>query len=143
MSGSAFSCDGALSNTVTGGRVSTVHERCAGEASVPPAVVARTDHVCAPSPRPLNAAGEVHAAHAPASSRHSNVAPASGELKAKVAEDDPVRPLGPPSITVSGGVVGGGGAGTVQVAAAGERSWLPAASIARASSRCDPGARDD
>src|SRR5256886_8564743 len=47
------------------------------------------------SARPLSAFGDVHAAHAPASSLHSNVAPATVALKPKLAAALAVGPLGP------------------------------------------------
>ena len=70
--------------------------------------------------------GDVHAAHAPPSSRHSNVAPDSLALKATVALDPGDRTGGDESIVVFGADVS-----TVNERVAGEASVLPAASVAR------------
>src|SRR3954452_2454009 len=71
---------------VSSGVVSIVHVRVAGEASVLPAPsVARTLNVCEPSARPEYALGEVHAAYAPPSMRHSNVEPDSVDVNATLA----------------------------------------------------------
>src|SRR5215213_486766 len=61
----------------------TVQLWLAGVAStLPTASVARTANACKPSPRPLYARGDEHAAHGPPSRRHSKFEPAS----------DPVNP---------------------------------------------------
>src|SRR4051794_22535462 len=71
---------------VSGTAASTVQVCAAGEGSVLPAgSVARTRNVCEPSARPVSVLGDVHAAHAPESRRHSNVAPVS-EAKLNVAD---------------------------------------------------------
>ena len=79
----------------------------------------------------------MHEPQAPASSRHWNVEPDSDELNAKLAEALVDVPEGPELIVVSGGVVSGGGAFTVQVRLAGVRSALPAASVARTLKVCE------
>ena len=89
---------------VSGGVVSTVNPRLAGVASVfPCSSVARTSKVCAPSANAAVVVGELHADHAPPSTRHSNVAPAS-EVNENVGVLSPVVPLGPAVIVVSGAV---------------------------------------
>ena len=55
----------------------------------------------------MSARGEVQVCQAPASSLHSNVAPASEE-KPKLAAADAVGPLGPESIAVSGAALSSG-----------------------------------
>src|SRR3954471_9451804 len=72
---------------VSTGVVTTVHVRVAGEASVLPAPsVARTSNVWEPSARPEYALGDVHAAYAPPSMRHSNVEPDSVDANPRLAE---------------------------------------------------------
>ena len=112
-----------------------VHVRCAGDASEPAVVVARTENVWAPSARPVRLRGDVHAAQSAPSRRHSNVAAAVGELNAKEAVALLTVPLGPLSMLVSGGP------SMVQLELAGVASTLPAASRARTSKVCEPAAR--
>jgi hypothetical protein len=107
--------------------VSTVHVYASGVASVlPPASVALTRKVCEPSERPERFLGEVQTLKALPSRLHSNVAPASSEEKAKVAEALFVRDAGFVSMVVFGAPVS-----TLQVRLAGVLSALPAASFAR------------
>ncbi len=54
----------------------------------------------------------MHAAHAPASSRHANVAPCSEAPNEKLAVALATVPLGPDAIVVSGATVSGSGAGS-------------------------------
>jgi hypothetical protein len=123
-----------------GGVVSTVNERAAGEASVLPATsVARTDTLCAPSLRALVVHGLAQLAHDPESTRHSNTELASLAANANVGVLSVVVPVGPDVIVVSGAVVSGGGAAlTVKERVAGDASVLPATSVARTETECDP-----
>ena len=99
---------------VSGGGTFTVHVRVAGVASVfPAASVARTSNVCEPLARPEYAFGDVQVAHAPASSRHSNVEPVSRRREPEARERVVDVPDGPELIVVSGAVMSGGAA-TVQ-----------------------------
>src|SRR5918999_1594940 len=69
---------------VLGAVVSAVHVRVAGVAStLPAASIARTRNVCDPADSPVTVRGDVHAAHAPLSTWHWNVEPASLEVKVK------------------------------------------------------------
>ena len=116
-----------------GARVSTVIERLAGVASALPATsVARASKLCAPSASAAVVCGEVQAAKAAASTRHSNDDPAS-EANENVGVLSLVVPLGPAVIVVSGGVVS-----TVNERVAGEASTLPEASFARTANVCAP-----
>ena len=130
---------GPESIVVFGAVVSTVKLRLAGVGSgLPAASTARTSKVWAPS---LSAEvvwvspGPEQAAKASASTRHSKLAPASPEEKPKVGVVSVVRPLGPESIVVFGGVVS-----TVKLRLAGVGSGLPAASTARTSKVWAPSA---
>jgi hypothetical protein len=99
----------------------------AGEAStLPAASVARTSTVCWARLRPVYVFGDVHAAHAPPSSRHANVAPDSLALKATVALEPGDRAGGAESIVVFGADVS-----TENERVAGDASVLPATSVAR------------
>ena len=121
---------------VSGGVVSTVNPRLAGVASVfPCSSVARTSKVCAPSANAAVVVGDVHADHAPPSTRHSNVAPAS-EVNENVGVLSPVVPLGPAVIVVSGAV--GSDVSTVKDRLAGVGSVRPTPSVARTSKTCAP-----
>jgi hypothetical protein len=81
--------------------VSTVKLREAGVASTFPAgSVARTSNVCAPSASAAVVWAEVQEAHAPASTRHSNVEPAWLEENVNVGVESFVGPDGPLSIVV-------------------------------------------
>ena len=127
--------DGPVTIDVSGGVVSTVQLRVAGDGStLPAASTARTDHVCDPSDNPLSARGDAHPTQAPASRRHSKE-PDSVEENAKVAAPEATVPDGPAVIDVSGGVVS-----TVHVRDAGDGSTLPAWSLARTDHVCDPSA---
>src|SRR4029079_19577057 len=65
--------------------VSRCHVQLSGDASVLPAAsVARTSNVCVLSASPERPCGLVHDDQLPPSIRHSNVEPASVELKAKL-----------------------------------------------------------
>src|SRR5690242_15850796 len=65
--------------------VSRCHVQLSGDASVLPAAsVARTSNVCVLSASPERPCGLVHGDQLPPSIRHSNVEPASVELKAKL-----------------------------------------------------------
>ncbi len=134
---------GAEPIVVFGACVSTLNERVAGEASVLPAAsVARTDALCAPSLRAGVVQGLVQLAHAPVSTRHRNVEPASVAVKANVGVASLVAEFGPEPIVVSGAVVSGGGAvPTVNERVAGDASALPAGSVARTDTLCAPSAR--
>ena len=125
---------------VSGGvvsEVSTVNARLAGVASVLPAAsVARTSKVCAPRLNAPVVNGDVHGANAAASTRHSNVEPASVAVNEKLGVVSLVTPLGPAVIVVSGAVVS-----TVNDRLAGVGSMLPAGSIARTSKVCAPSAQ--
>ncbi len=119
-----------------GATTATVNVREAGVAStLPAASLARTENVCSPSARFVYACGDVHAANAALSRRHSNVAPGS-LVKANDAEFVVMVPVGPLVIVVSGAAVS-----TVNVRVAGEPSTLPAASLARTENVCSPSAR--
>src|SRR5688572_20551966 len=97
---------GPPSIAVSGGLVSTVKARSAGEASTfPDASVARTRKVCAPSPSGAVVCGAPQAANAPPSTLHSNVEPASLDERLNVGVESFVCPSGPPVISVLGGVV--------------------------------------
>ena len=86
--------------------MSTVNDRLAGEASVLPAAsVARTSNVCAPSDSAPVVNGEEQDANAAASTRHSNVEPASVAVKENVGVLSLVGPDGPAVMVVSGGVM--------------------------------------
>src|SRR3954447_16663129 len=76
--------------------------------------------------------------------RHANVLPDSDAVNETDALVDSPE-AGAEEIVVSGAVVSAGGTGalTVQVAAAGEASVLPAASVARTSKVCDPTVRPE
>jgi hypothetical protein len=94
---------------VSGMKVSMLHVRTAGVASVLPAwSVALTENVCNPSESPVSAFGEEQAANAPVSSLHSKLEPASLEENSKLAELEVLVAEGPELIAVSGGVVSGG-----------------------------------
>src|SRR5918992_5132135 len=123
---------GACEIVVCGAAVSTVIARLAGLVSVLPAAsVARTSNVCAPSDNAPVVCGEVQAAKAAASTRHSKPAPASLG-NPNVGVESLVRPVGPESIVVCGAAVSTVNA---RLAAA---PVLPAASVARTSNVCAP-----
>ncbi len=105
--------------------------------------MARTSKVCAPTDSPEYSSGDVQPVKAAPFSEHSNVDPASSAEKVNVADVSVVVAAGPLSTVVSGGVVSGGGAGdsTVHEYSAGDRSRLPAASMARTSKVCAPTTR--
>ena len=93
--------DGPLSIVVCGAAVSTVKLREAGVASTfPTGSVARTSKVCAPSASEAVVMGVEHEAHAPASTRHSNVEPAWSAENANVGVASFVGPDGPLSMVV-------------------------------------------
>jgi hypothetical protein len=118
----------------------TVQLRDAGVPSTFPAPsVARTSKACVPSTSAEYVLGDVHAAKAPASTRHSNVDPVSVDVNSNVAVVEVTEPDGPLVIVVSGGVVSAGGE-TVHVREAGVESVFPAASFARTSKVCEPAA---
>jgi hypothetical protein len=105
--GSLVSPEGPESIVVSGPVVSTAKLRLAGVGSTFPATsIARTWKLCAPSVSGAVVWGEVHAAKAPASTRHPKLAFSFAE-KAKVGVGSFVGPEGPESIVVSGGVVSG------------------------------------
>ncbi len=118
---------------VSGGAVSTVQVRVAGEASVLPAwSIARTAKVWLPSARPLYDAGLVQAVKTAPSRLHSKVRLPGSEMssvpvKMKEAEallmDEPSA--GPLVMEVFGFTVS-----MIQVKLAAEVSVLPAASVA-------------
>ena len=83
----------------------TVHRREAGVGSRLPAPSrARTSKVCAADERPARTNGLEQAANAAPSSLHSNEAGASFEANSKVASAARTMPLGPETISVSGGM---------------------------------------
>ena len=128
--------EGPLSIVVCGAAVSTVKLREAGVASTFPArSVARTSNVCAPSASDPVVSGVEHEPHAPPSTRHSNVEPASSAENANVGVASFVGPDGPLSIVVSGAAVS-----TVKLRDAGVGSTLPAGSVARTSNVWAPSA---
>jgi hypothetical protein len=77
--------------------------------------------------------GEAQAAHAPPSSRHSKVDPASVAVNPNVAVVVETVPLGPLVIEVLGATVS-----TVHVSVAGVASTLPEPSFARTENVCEP-----
>src|SRR6185436_6287253 len=91
--------------------------------------------VCAPSLSAAVVNGVEHAANAAASTRHSNV-PVSVEENPNVGVLSPVAPAGPVSIVVFGAV-----RSITIVCVAGVASVLPAASVARTLTVCEPAAR--
>ena len=101
---------------------------------LPAASVARTSNVCEPSASAAVVNGDVQDAKAAASTRHSNVEPASVEVNVNVGVLSLVEPRGPAVIVVSGAVVSTREACSV----AGVASMLPAASVARTSNVCAP-----
>src|SRR5918999_1414523 len=122
---------------VCGSVRSIVHVTAAGVPSVLPAAsVALTSKVCEPALRPMYDLGEVHDVNAPASSLHSNVEPASLEVKLKLGSASLSGSEGEAVIVVCGSV-----RSIVQVKEAGEASTLPAASVALTSKVWLPAAR--
>ena len=120
-----------------GGVVSTAHVWTAGVASVLPArSVARTRSSCDPTARPVYCLGELQALKAAPSSEHSNVEPASSELKPKLAVVLELAAPGFAPIVVCGALTS-----YSQVWLAGVASTLPAPSIARTDSVCSPDSR--
>lgn len=96
---------------VWGAVVSTMKDRSAGVGSVFDAwSAALTSNVCRPSLRVAVSKGELQAANAPPSMRHSNVEPGSVDAKVKEGALLLVTPEGPAVMVVSGGVVSGGDA---------------------------------
>jgi hypothetical protein len=96
---------------VWGAVVSTLKDRSAGVGSVFFAwSVALTSNACGPSVRGAVAKGELQAANAPLSMRHSKVTSGSVAVKVKEGAFVLVEPEGPPVMVVSGGVVSGGDA---------------------------------
>ena len=123
---------------VSGGSVSagapvTVQVSSAGVGSVNPSAVPRTAKVCSPSTRPVRVRGEVHAAHGPSSSTHSNVVPdhAAGELEGG-RRPDRLRRRGRRQRRLRSGEVGPGDRG--------RRPTLPTRSVARTETVCGPAA---
>src|SRR5690242_8363882 len=85
--------------------VSRCHVHVSGDASVLPAAsVARTSSVCALSVRPATLCGLVQGDQVPPSTRHSNVEPASVELKLKLGVATLDGSAGLAVIVVSGAV---------------------------------------
>ena len=92
-------------NVTSGGTVSTVQLRVAGDgSSCPAASVARTANVCGPWASARRLRGDVQAANADASRLHANVTLSSFDVNAKLALADRTVPVGPEVIVVSGGV---------------------------------------
>ena len=130
--------DGPPSIVVCGAAVSTVKMCDAGVGSTLPArSVARTSNVCAPSASDAMLSGVEHEAHAPPSTRHSNVEPASSAENTNVGVGSFVGPDGPLLIVVCGAAVS-----TVKLREAGVASTLPAGSVARASKLWAPSVSD-
>lgn len=91
--------------------VSTLKDRLAGVGSVFFAwSVALTSSECGPSVREPVLNGELQAAKAPSSMRHSNVPLGSLDANVKEGVFVAVEPEGPSAMLVSGGVVSGGDA---------------------------------
>lgn len=117
---------GTTEKVTTGAVRSVTHVNVAGEGSRLPAwFFARTWKVHDFSAGVETDVGLVHAANAPVSSAHSNVAAESLDVKENVAELACVATPGVAVIIVSGSDVS-----TVQLWVAGDRSRLPAVSIA-------------
>jgi hypothetical protein len=120
------------------GYLRRVHVRVAGVGStLPTASMARTPNVCVPKLTSYDL-GEVQVPHAPPSSWHWNVEPASDEENEKVAVGAFVFVLGADTIVVLGGVES-----TVHARVAGVGSALPTGSTARTSTLCEPSARPE
>src|SRR5688572_4047664 len=117
-------------------RSRVLYRREAGVASTfPAASLARTLNRCAPRFRPDAVNGDAHGANAALSMRHSNVDARSLEENLHVGVRSVVRPAGPRTIVVLGGVVS-----ILKARAAGAGSALPAGSTARTSKPCAPSA---
>ena len=71
--------------------------------------MATTSKVCGPCPSPEYASGDVQGTYPDPSRLQANVEPSSDEENSNCASVDAVRPEGPASIDVSGGVTSGGG----------------------------------
>ena len=96
---------GALVIVVCGGVASTVKDALAGVGSTSPAALtARTSNVCAPSASAVYCCGLAQDTHGAPSRAHWKVSSASLPWKANVTVDWPIKPVGPLSITVSGGL---------------------------------------
>ncbi len=96
--------DGPEEMVVCGAVASTVNVRDAGVGSgARAASTARTSNVCWPSASAAVVCGVVHAAQAPPSTRHSNVAPDSSAPNSNVGVESVVVGEGPAEIVVSGG----------------------------------------
>ena len=122
---------------IAGRTVSTVHDRVAGEASTRfAASIARTANVCAPCASDITVYGDVQAANAAASTRHSNRVFCSFDVNVKLALAVGAVPVGPPVIVVSGGV-----RSTAHVRVAGVGSKLPTTSRTRTAKACVRSAR--
>ena len=125
---------GTVSMVGTGGAtVSTVHDRETAEDVLPAASFARTSKACEPWPRLVNCFGETQVAKAAASTRHSNVAPASVSENVKLAVVEAMVPVGPMSIAGMGGAT----VSTVQAREA-TAEVLFRTSLARTSKVCAP-----
>ncbi len=97
---------GPLSIVVSGAWVSIVNVRVAGDGSMFPAEsLARAANVWSPSASATVVCGEVQAAKAAASTRHSNVEPGSFAENVKVGVLSATLPCGPVLIVVSGAAV--------------------------------------
>ncbi len=120
--------DGPLVIVGIGGTVvSTVQFRVAAAEVFSSASLARTSKECAPSARAVKSTGDVQTAKAAASSRHSNVTPASVSEKANDASVEETLPVGP-ALNVG---TGGAAVSTDQARVA--EAVFPAASFARTS----------
>ncbi len=115
---------GPESNEISGAAVSTLQVRSAGVGSALPAPSRlRARRTCSPSPSSSRSTVGVQASQSPESSRHSNVEPASVDVRVRRALALRSSPDGPESMAVSGACVS-----TVQVRSAGVGSTLPTAS---------------
>ena len=122
------------SMVVSGGTVSTFHERVAGLVSILPAAsVARTVNACCPSARFEWTRGEEQGVRGSPSSAHWKVTPVSFELNPKLAFAEFQTPDGPEVMVVSGAA-----ASTVHVRVAALASAFPAGSTARIVTVCVP-----
>src|SRR5918992_3094833 len=126
---------GTTLTEVCGGVVSascTVQVWASGSGStLPAASIALTPKVCSPAARPVYSLGELQPAYAPPSSEHSKVTFCSPEANRKVADVLWVVAAGLSMMSEPGGVVS-----TDQLCTAGDRSVLPAASMARTRNSC-------
>ena len=120
-----------------GGVVSTIQLAVDAAPTLPAASISRTLTTWPPSVKPVRDSGLVHVVHAPPSTEHSKVEPASVGAKLRVAAFVEAGLTGVPVIVGAGD---GGAVSTVHdTVVAGP--VLPAVSICRICSVCEPSAR--